>query len=139
MTWPKGAKTPEIEFFERNIRAAHDAFKATIPKKVRAELWESGLGIVRRHNGGAGKINFNAGKTFQEGLEDRRKEAAKAEAETAAAMAKRQAERDAAAGIAPAPIKAKGQKAKEPAKGQKAKGESADEAPDLTAEELNEA
>jgi hypothetical protein len=142
LTWPKGAKAPELEFFEKNMRAAQDAFKATIAKKVRAELWESGLGIVRRHNGGGGKINFAAGKTFSEGLEDRRKEAA-AEAKAADELrSKRQAERDAAAGVLPAPgknaepAKAKG-KAKDPtkAKGKAKETAVAGEAPDLSAEE----
>ena len=137
-TWPKAsAKVPDLQWFDCP-RKASEAFKATIGKGAAAELWESGLGVTRRQNAGTGKINFQAGLTFRQGIERTREEerlAQTAELEnrskgkTASAPETTEADPEvAAAEETPAPVaKKKTAKAKsaKPAKG-KADPDSAD-------------
>ena len=130
LTWPAGkeADPPAMEFFTVP-REATEAYKKTLDSKDHVELWESGLGCVRRHHGATGRINWSAGKTMAEGRAERLKLAAEEEAQALKAERARAEERRkkneevtaaALADIKPAkPQKgkpAKPQKAEEPAK-----------------------
>lgn len=129
MTWPKSGEAPKLEHFT-DLRKAHVAYRDTLKSEKAAELWESGLGKVKSHAAGSGKINFNAGKSFEEMSEDLRKE--------------REAEERAESSRPPVELKhpeldraeepAKGKKAA-PAKGKKAKKDANDADEQIVSEE----
>jgi hypothetical protein len=66
VAWPQGrvvegkAVEPELLFCDHPSKA-NEAFKEAIKLGIEAEVWESGLGITRRHTAGSGRLTAKQG------------------------------------------------------------------------------